>query len=447
VNFTLSLIIGLKEIAAHKLRSLLNMFGIILGVASLMAMFAITEGITRGVRASLLASGGVEVVEIIDKEPSEALQEISFLSPGRTMDDVEALRKGAPLLDLIAPELFNRSAAISRGGKPLRLPLRGVTPEFAPMVRFDIASGRMLSQSDIDAVKRVVVVGSSLIDELWPGEPFVEPIGEILLINSIPYRIIGIFEFCERDSDKRRRESGVAASNQERRERRLGGKVRKRITDDPLWWKNYVVIIPISTFFFDFRSASNSDGSPDRRLQQFNVRVSDISLFDEALEQVRTVLERTHRGIDDFGFRTREEWFDGIETYVRATRMNGSFIAAISLLVGGIGITNIMLASITERIREIGVRRAIGARRRDIFVQILVESGVIGFIGGVLGLFAAFGMVRFLGMLSTSEHAPVFTLGGALIAFSFAMVIGVLSGLYPAWKASRLDPIEALRYG
>jgi putative ABC transport system permease protein len=162
---------------------------------------------------------------------------------------------------------------------------------------------------------------------------------------------------------------------------------------------------------------------------------------------VTEILKITHRGIEDYGFDTREEWFDRIEQNVRSVRASGGLIAGISLIVGGIGITNIMLASITERIREIGVRRAVGAKSRDIFVQIVVESAVIGFIGGMLGLVASLGVMRLLVAISPAENAPVLELNNVLISFSFAVVIGVISGFYPALKASRIEPIEALRYG
>jgi len=445
MNFWFGLLIGLKEISAHKFRSFLTMLGVILGVASLLSMFSLTEGMAVGMREHLAARGGVELVTIDPKDPSEEVQEIAFLSPGRTMIDVEALEKGAPLLDLVVPESHLGNAALSHLNRRMRARVIGTTPDFLEAGRFEIEYGRMICQLDLDQVHKGVVLGATIVETLWPNEPGYNPVGETVYLNNKPFQVVGTFPFFESESAKRRREAGVSAANEERRERR--GKAAGGRRWDPYSYKNNAVIMPITTMFHEFKSAQNADGSPNYKLDRLSVRVSDLDFFEESLAQIRSVLIQTHRGIDDFGFDTREEWFESIESSVRATRMSGSIIAGISLFVGGIGITNIMLASITERIREIGVRRAIGARQRDIFVQIVVESGVIGVIGGLLGLLASVGILRILVMMSPTENAPVMTPGAVLIAFGFAVAIGIISGLYPAFRASRLDPIEALRWG
>jgi putative ABC transport system permease protein len=154
----------------------------------------------------------------------------------------------------------------------------------------------------------------------------------------------------------------------------------------------------------------------------------------------------THRGVDDFGFDTREDWFDQMEQRMRATRTSGGLIAVISLIVGGIGITNIMLASITERVREIGIRRAVGARARDIFLQIIIESVSIALMGGVLGVAVGIGLVQLLMVIAPGDSEPFISAGSVILSISFAAGAGILSGIYPAVQASRLDPIQALRY-
>jgi putative ABC transport system permease protein len=177
-----------------------------------------------------------------------------------------------------------------------------------------------------------------------------------------------------------------------------------------------------------------------------NLRVRDPGQLAEAVKQVRSALLKTHRGIEDFGFNTREDWADSIETSVRAARWSGGIIAGISLIVGGIGIANIMLASISERVREIGIRLAVGARGRDIFSQILIESSVLGFLGGLIGLGAAFGVVKLITSVAQLNNEPIVTAWALIVSFSFSVVTGVFAGFYPAFKASRLDPIQALRY-
>lgn len=449
----LGLQIGLKEIWAHKFRSFLTMLGIILGVASLLSMFALTEGMARGMREIMQATGGVERVQIINKDVSEHLQDTAFLSPGRTMLDVDALRKGAPLVDLVAPE-SSLGAAVTHGSNVMRTNVTGGVPEFAPLGKYTIERGRMISEMDVEAASRVVVIGQHVISQLWPGQENFDPVGSSIQINGRLFRVIGTFPLFETEENRKRRESGATKAAEERRQQRGATRARGGRSSgrwDPFFNKNRAVVIPITAMFYEFKSAVTDAGDgvflPNYKLDNLSARVADLHRFEETLAQIRAVLDRTHRGIDDFGFDTREDWFETIESGVRSARASGGLIAGISLLVGGIGITNIMLASITERIREIGVRRAIGARGADIFVQIVVESTVIGLIGGVIGLVASAGVIRLLVLISPTENAPVVTASAIMISFSFAVIVGIFAGLYPAWKASQLDPIEALRYG
>jgi putative ABC transport system permease protein len=168
--------------------------------------------------------------------------------------------------------------------------------------------------------------------------------------------------------------------------------------------------------------------------------------LEPALQQARNVLMHTHRGIEDFTFQTQENWSESITTAIHNQRMSGGFVSAIGLLVGGIGIMNIMLASITERIREIGIRKAVGATPLDIFIQVLLESLVIAMLGGVLGLAASYGAVRLLAVMSPTENSPVITMSSMSLAFLLSAMVGTVAGLIPAAKAAKFDPIQALRY-
>lgn len=449
MNFLLGFQVGLREILAHKFRSFLTMLGVILGVASLLAMFGLTEGIARGMRESLEARGGIEKVSIEPKDVSAELAEFAFLSRGRSMEDAEAIRLGAPLVDLVVPESNKNGFNVRRGTQTQRVRAVGTTPDYTALNQMSVEVGRDLCDLDLQRSHRVVTLGRGIVRELWPEDPEGDHTGDTLILNEVPFRVVGIYELLMTETARKEAVEAKREQQAERRERRGRGAGRERWRD-PYFLQNSAVLLPLTTMVSEFKSATVSggvDSGPDLTLDSLDFRIRDTAYFEQALAQVENVLTRTHRGIDDFSFDTREDWAEGIETSVRSTRISGSLIAGISLLVGGIGITNIMLASITERIREIGVRRAVGATGRDIFIQILVESIVIGIIGGLIGLATAGALTHLLASLSPETNAPVVTLNAIGVSFSFAVIIGVVAGIYPAWKAARLDPIEALRYG
>jgi len=447
-----AILIGLKDIWAHKFRSLLTIMGIVLGVASLVAMAAIVKGMENGMKESMIAMGGADKVRIAEQDVPIYQRHLEGESPGKTMRDVMALQRNAPLVELISPQMSLDRMRVSRGGKnTFPTEIVGVLPPALDMDMFELAHGRYFTDLDQEFANSVCVIGTGIRDELFgsPEEVGQEiiPLGEVVHIGGQPFTIVGMFKHYESEQTRKLRElaKSEAANKKDPGVRRRTGWGGRRW--DAFSRKNNTIHLPLNTVWVKFRSGgSRRSPLPDPRLDDIDIRVVDFSRMDEALQQVENVLMLTHNGIKDFELNTQEDRLADINKRIRNARMSGGIIAALSLLVGGIGIMNIMLASINERIREIGTCKALGATAVDIFAQILVESVSLSLLGAVLGLVATYGLVRLISVMSPTANSPVISQTPMIIAVLFSLAVGVVAGLLPALRAARFDPIQALRY-
>lgn len=465
----ITVLAGMREIWAHKFRSLLTMLGIILGVSSLVAMSALVSGMEKGAREALIAIGGLEKIRV---EPQELPVEQRYLldqAVGITIKDVYALQQSAPLVTKLSPEMRLWGVASANGQRFRPWFCGGVWPVALEMAEHEIAHGRMFNELDDEMARSVCVIGTATRDELW-GSPEkvgreIIPVGETIFINNMPFTIIGMFKHYESEQDRKARE--LAKLQQANGQTNVTSNVSRsrghahRGGNFVFYLKNATILMPLNTMWMKFRYGAtqgamgggwggggglSTGATGDPRLSGLELRIKRFELLPEALQQIRNVLMSTHKGIEDFTFRTQEEWSEQIDKFVHNARLSGGLIAGISLLVGGIGIMNIMLASISERVREIGIRKSVGAATLDIFVQILVESVVIAVLGGLAGLVTSFGLVQMLKSFSPTGNAPVIGLASMAIAFGFSILVGILAGIFPAIKAARLNPIQALRY-
>lgn len=435
---------GLREIWAHKFRSLLTMTGIILAVSSVVSVMALIEGSKAAMREGMLELGGIERIGVRNIEPPEQQRNVRDRSPGLSLADVSIIERNVDGIRAMDPELHIGHHRIDYfGRRPPRQPVLGVSPNHFPVTNLVLSEGRLLKDIDLLLENRVAVLGSLARDNIFgipEDEPGLAVVGEWISIRNQPFKVVGVLKQSEHPRFRQARENGEI----DRLGRYTDG--RRGTMRNHFNWRNDRIYLPITTTGSIFRTESAETEETERQLTYLGVQVDSASRLEEVANQMDTLLFVNHRGIRDFEVDTRLDWAESIERNIRNLAIQGFMIAGISLLVGGIGITNIMMASISERIREIGIRKSIGASSRAIFSMILIESTLICLIGGLLGLAGAFGLIDLIANLTEEENEPIVTLLSLFVGLGFAVGVGVLSGLYPAIKASRLDPITALRY-
>ena len=458
MNFGTVIQSGIKEIGAHWFRSLLTMFGVICGVASLVTMAAFVKGKENLLRESLAETGGLEKITVESEDDLPDYQKhLEGEAKGVTLKDVYALQNGAPMVHDITPSInksryrgYLRVSRKGRGARPWML--QGTWPSALEIQEHEIEHGRMFTMMDDLLANNVCVIGTeirnSLFDEVDDQGETIIPIGERILINYVPFTIVGMFKEYMSDEDRKKKEASKTAG--ETRSRRnmfsRGADNNTRRTQYIYYQKNNAIMVPLNTLVAKLDSSYETGSVLDRKLSEITMKIEDVSLLSPSLQQVRNVLMRTHKGLEDFEFETQEEFADDITLAIHNERVSGMFIAGICLLIGGIGIINIMLSSISERVREIGIRKSVGATTMDVFTQILIESVVLAVAGGLAGLAISPILVNTLAGLADDTTPPIMTTQAMLIAFGFSALIGSFAGLFPAIKAAKLDPIQALSY-
>jgi len=396
--------IALRALARNKLRAFLTMLGIIIGVGAVIAMVAIGEGAKATIRAQI-ASLGTNVLVIL---PGSANQGGVRFGSGavRTLIDADAkaIARELPAVAFTSP-LVRRQEQVIAGNLNWATLVQGVAPEVQQIRDWDLADGRFLHEGDVDSAAKVAVIGETVARQLFGNDT---PTDEVIRIRNIPFRIVGVLS--------RKGQSSQGADQ-----------------DD-------TVMIPYTTM--------------QKRLMRITwvqtilVKAVSAERVEEAEEQITILLRQRHRigpeRDDDFNVRNLSDIAEAASTTARVMGILLGSVASISLLVGGIGIMNIMLVSVTERTREIGIRMAVGARSRDIMLQFLVEAVVMAATGGLIGILLGIGSSELL--KKWAQWPTLIDPGIVAIAFFFSGAVGVFFGFYPAQKAANLDPIDALRY-
>jgi putative ABC transport system permease protein len=409
MNIAASVQIALRALRVNKLRSALTMLGIIIGVSAVIAMMAVGAGAREQIAAQIRSIGSNVIIILSGSTTSGGIRIGSGSILTLTEDDATAIGREVPAVEAAAPTMRGTGQVVFRNQNWSTV-IQGATPEYLVVREWPVVSGRDIMPQDVDGAAKVVLLGQTVAGNLF-GDA--DPVGEIIRIKNVPFTVVGVLAA-----------KGQSAFGQDQ--------------DD-------IVLIPLSTAKRKVLGVSQAN---PRSVGAILIRAWEPEGIPEAVEEITALLRQRHRlqpwQDDDFTVRNLSEVFAAQEESARTMSLLLGAIASVSLLVGGIGIMNIMLVSVTERTREIGIRMAVGARERDILTQFLIEAVTLALIGGIIGITLGVGGSALLSLLAQWETliAPQ----AILLAFLFSTVVGVFFGYYPARKAASLDPIEALRY-
>ena len=401
IGFWQSLRIALECLAANKLRSVLTMLGVIIGVASVIVMVSIVEGARSQVIKQLEGMGSRLIIIFFsadERRRGEGKSHIEFLDT----DDAAAIRRECPLVEGVSPELPMNDTEFEVAGEKFTGRLIGAQPEYAQIHDLSMSAGRFFTQQDYDAWNKVCIIGEKIKERLWPDQ---DPLGQQLYSRGVTFTVIGVAAHKGRSFD-----------------------------EDP----DKQVYAPLTTL--------QKRITGDRRVWVINAQVKDVTKTEEAADQIWALLMKRHNNQPDFTVDSQSRILEAIGKILTIFGLVLGGIGGLSLLVGGIGIMNIMLVSVTERTREIGLRKAVGAKRRHILIQFLTESMTLSGIGGLIGIALGIGLARLIDTLMHDNLPTRVPLWAALLAFGFACSVGIFFGMYPAYRAARLDPIQALRH-
>ena len=432
IRFRRTVWLGFRSLWLHRLRSLLTVLGIVFGVGSVIAMLAVGEGASSEAQEQIRRLGSNNIILLSLKPPEErkASANRSFvLEYGLTYDDISQIRATIPGITVVLPARVIRSY-VWNGSRRLDCEIAGTVSWYPEMRDHRVAQGRFFTESEFESKANVCVLGAGMAEELLPLET---PLGKSVRVGGDYYRIIGIMEPGVRRTETEPAPEEVSES---------GGK--KAVEHAP----SYRMYIPLSAAKSRFGEVliKRRSGSFEAERVELHEAFIKVERQEEVMETsaiTGEILKRNHKKKD-------YEIVVPLELLRQAERTKQIFnivlgsIAAISLLVGGIGIMNIMLASVTERTREIGIRRALGAKRRDIIVQFLVETVILSGVGGVIGV--ALGMAIPFAITYFAKMVTIITPWSPFLAFSISGLVGVIFGLYPALRAANMDPVEALRH-